>query len=343
MLSWQSSKVWQYGGRMSAREITFLGTASQVPTRHRNHNGLFIRWDTLGILVDPGEGTQRQLLLAGIAATQITHILITHFHGDHCLGLAALSQRISLDKVPHPVEVIYPASGQVFFERLRYASIYKEQAQLVPVPLALPTGDDGNPIVGPLLATEIAAAKVKIWARPLSHRVECFGYRIEEADGVRMLPDKLAERAVRGSDIKKLQQSGTIVVGGKTISIGEVSVPRLGQKLAVVMDSRPCAQAVELARGVDVLVSEATFTREHEEEAHAFAHMTAAQAAQIAVQAQARKLVLTHFSQRYTSTAGHVAEAAAIFPDVVAAEDFARVAVPPRLEESEAGSVGLAP
>ena len=232
---------------MSAREITFLGTASQVPTRHRNHNGLFIRWDTLGILVDPGEGTQRQLLLAGIAATQITHILITHFHGDHCLGLAALSQRISLDKVPHPVEVIYPASGQVFFERLRYASIYKEQAQLVPVPLALPTGADGNPVVGPLLATEIAAAKVKIWARPLSHRVECFGYRIEEADGVRMLPDKLAELAVRGPDIKKLQQSGTIVVGGKTISIGEVSVPRLGQKLAVVMDSRPCAQAVELA------------------------------------------------------------------------------------------------
>ncbi len=313
---------------MPAREITFLGTASQVPTRHRNHNGIFVRWDTLGILIDPGEGTQRQLLLAGIAATQITHILITHFHGDHCLGLAALSQRISLDRVPHPVEVIYPASGQVFFERLRYASIYKEQATLVPKPLQLlpesPTG--------PLLATEIPGARVRIWARPLHHRVECFGYRIEEADSVRMLPDKLAELGVRGASIKKLQTDGQLQLGERLIQLAEVSQPRPGQKLAVVMDTRPCATAVQLAQGVDVLISEATFTREHAQEAHDYAHMTAEQAAQLAVQAQARQLVLTHFSQRYPSTAGHVAEAAAIFPQVVAAEDFARVPVPPRQE-----------
>lgn len=313
---------------MSAREITFLGTASQVPTRHRNHNGIFVRFDTLGILIDPGEGTQRQLLLAGIAATQITHILITHFHGDHCLGLAALSQRISLDRVPHPVEVIYPASGQVFFERLRYASIYKEQATLVPKPLQLPPESPA----GPLLATEVPGARVRIWARPLHHRVECFGYRIEEADSVRMLPDKLAELGVRGANIKKLQTDGQLQLGERLIELAEVSVPRPGQKLAVVMDTRPCATAVQLAQGVDVLISEATFTREHAQEAHDYAHMTAEQAAQIAVQAQARQLVLTHFSQRYPSTAGHVAEAAAIFPQVVAAEDFARVPVPPRKE-----------
>ncbi|MBL9043107.1 MAG: ribonuclease Z [Myxococcales bacterium] len=313
---------------MPAREITFLGTASQVPTRHRNHNGIFVRWDTLGILIDPGEGTQRQLLLAGIAATQITHILITHFHGDHCLGLAALSQRISLDRVPHPVEVIYPASGQVFFERLRYASIYKEQATLVPKPLQLPPESPA----GPLLATEVPGARVRIWARPLHHRVECFGYRIEEADSVRMLPDKLAELGVRGANIKKLQTDGQLQLGERLIELAEVSVPRPGQKLAVVMDTRPCATAVQLAQGVDVLISEATFTREHAQEAHDYAHMTAEQAAQIAVQAQARQLVLTHFSQRYPSTAGHVAEAAAIFPQVVAAEDFARVPVPPRKE-----------
>jgi ribonuclease Z len=313
---------------MPAREITFLGTASQVPTRHRNHNGIFVRWDTLGILIDPGEGTQRQLLLAGIAATQITHILITHFHGDHCLGLAALSQRISLDRVPHPVEVIYPASGQVFFERLRYASIYKEQATLVPRPLQLPPESP----TGPLLATEIPGARVRIWARPLHHRVECFGYRIEEADSVRMLPDKLAELGVRGASIKKLQTDGQLQLGERLIQLAEVSQPRPGQKLAVVMDTRPCATAVQLAQGVDVLISEATFTREHAQEAHDYAHMTAEQAAQIAVQAQARQLVLTHFSQRYPSTAGHVAEAAAIFPQVVAAEDFARVPVPPRKE-----------
>src|SRR5262245_6257470 len=89
---------------MSVREVIFLGTASQVPTRHRNHNSLLLLWDDLGILFDPGEGTQRQMTLAGISAAQITHIAVTHFHGDHCLGLAGVIQRLSLDEVPHPVE-----------------------------------------------------------------------------------------------------------------------------------------------------------------------------------------------------------------------------------------------
>src|ERR1041385_4101660 len=92
------------GGIMSIREAVFLGTASQVPTRTRNHNALFLFWDDLGILFDPGEGTQRQMVHAGIAATQITHIAITHFHGDHCLGLAGIIQRLSLDRVERPVE-----------------------------------------------------------------------------------------------------------------------------------------------------------------------------------------------------------------------------------------------
>ena len=111
---------------MSSREVIFLGTASQVPTRRRNHNALFLAWDDLGILFDPGEGTQRQMTHAGLSATQITHVCVTHFHGDHCLGLAGIVQRLSLDRVPHPVEVIYPRGGQVYFERLRHASIFHD-------------------------------------------------------------------------------------------------------------------------------------------------------------------------------------------------------------------------
>ena len=125
---------------MSIREAVFLGTASQVPTRTRNHNAVFLFWDDLGILFDPGEGTQRQMTHAGIAATQITHVAITHFHGDHCLGLAGVVQRLSLDRVPHPVEVVYPRSGQPFFERLRHASAFHEVATLVPRPMRAERG-----------------------------------------------------------------------------------------------------------------------------------------------------------------------------------------------------------
>ena len=88
---------------MSVRELVVLGTASQVPTRYRNHNAYLLRWDGEGFLFDPGEGTQRQLIHAGISSPDITKICITHFHGDHCLGLAGISQLLSLDGCPHPV------------------------------------------------------------------------------------------------------------------------------------------------------------------------------------------------------------------------------------------------
>ena len=110
---------------MSVRELIVLGTASQVPTRYRNHNGYLLRWDDEGFLFDPGEGTQRQMIYSNVASTAISRICITHFHGDHCLGLAGISQRISLDGAPHPVHVYYPRSGQKYYERLRKASIFQ--------------------------------------------------------------------------------------------------------------------------------------------------------------------------------------------------------------------------
>ncbi len=115
---------------MSVRELVVLGTASQVPTRHRNHNGYLLRWDGEGILFDPGEGTQRQMLRAGVAAHDLNRICVTHFHGDHSLGLAGVIQRINLDQVPHEVTAHYPRSGQRFFDRLRYATAYRETVAL---------------------------------------------------------------------------------------------------------------------------------------------------------------------------------------------------------------------
>ena len=110
-------------GVVSARELVVLGTASQAPTRPRNHNGYLLRWDGEGLLFDPGEGTQRQMLFAGVTASQITRICVTHFHGDHCLGLPGVLGTMSLDRVPHLVEACYPAECQEVFDRLRHAAL----------------------------------------------------------------------------------------------------------------------------------------------------------------------------------------------------------------------------
>jgi ribonuclease Z len=303
------------------RQATFLGTSSQVPTRTRNHNALFLQWDELGILFDPGEGTQRQMTLAGLSATQITHICITHFHGDHCLGLAGIIQRLSLDRVEHPVEVIYPASGQVYFERLRHASSFFEVATLV---------------LRPVHATAEAfvevcrAGKAKILARALEHGIDCQGYRLQEEDGVRMLPEKLAAAGIGGPAVRQLIDAGRIEVAGRTVRLEDVSEGRPGQSFALVMDTRPCPGAEALARDVDLLVCEATYQQSEAREAHDHFHMTAAGAAHLAGSAGARRLALTHFSQRYHTLEGFEQEASATHPDLFCAVDLAQVAVPRR-------------
>jgi len=306
---------------MAAREVVFLGTSSQVPTRDRGHNAFFVRWDELGILFDPGEGTQRQMIHAGLAASQITHVAITHFHGDHCLGLAGIVQRISLDRVPHEIVVFYPASGQPYFDRLRSASIFDDHARISPRPIHAPPGE--TVVVG-------REGTLSFQARALEHGVDCIGYRLEEDDGRRMIPEALAAAGVRGAAVGELARSGSIEVAGRVVRVEEVSAPRPGQSLAVTMDTRVCDGARALARGADLVVSEATYLATEQEEATARGHMTARDAATLAHEAGARRLALTHFSQRYLSLDPFRAEAGAIHPDVVVAEDLAVVELPRR-------------
>ena len=303
---------------MSARELVVLGTASQAPTRHRNHNGYLLRWDTEGVLFDPGEGTQRQLLLAGVASSAITRICVTHFHGDHCLGLPGVLQRLSLDRVAHPVDVWYPAAGQEFYDRLRRCALYDDTVDVRPHPVH----HEGVVDPGPEPFALVAAR--------LDHRTETVGWRVEEPDGRRMRPDRLAAAGITGPDVGRLQRDGALVTAdGRRVTLEEMSEPRRGQVFAFVMDTRLCDAAFALADGADLVVCESTFLERDADLAAAYGHLTAAQAARVAAEAGARQLVLTHFSQRYTDDEAFAAEAGEIFPDVVAVRDLDRVPVPP--------------
>ncbi|MFE9562204.1 ribonuclease Z [Streptomyces sp. NPDC006487] len=300
---------------MSVRELVVLGTASQVPTRHRNHNGYLLRWDGEGILFDPGEGTQRQMLRAGVAAHDINRICVTHFHGDHSLGLAGVIQRINLDRVPHPVTAHYPASGQKFFDRLRYATAYRETVQLAEEPVA------GDGILARGDAYTLDAVR-------LSHPVESFGYRVTEPDGRRIRPELLALHGIKGPDVGRIQREGSL--GGVTLD--EVSEARPGQRFAFVMDTRLCEGVEVLAAGCDMLVIESTFLDEDVQLATDHGHLTAGQAARVARDGGVRHLVLTHFSQRYgdPSEFERQARAAGFEGELTIAADLVRVPVPKR-------------
>ncbi|MFE9250291.1 ribonuclease Z [Streptomyces sp. NPDC007088] len=300
---------------MSSRELVVLGSASQLPTRRRNHNGYVLRWDGEGILFDPGEGSQRQMTQAGISATDLHRICVTHFHGDHSLGLAGIIQRINLDRVPHPVRAHYPASGERFFQRLRYSTAYYESVGITPEPVR----EEG------VLATTPAYT---LEARALSHPVDSFGYRLTEPDGRRMLPEALAAHSILGPDVGVLQREGVL----RGVTVEQVSEVRRGQRFAFVMDTRLCEGAEALAEGCDLLVIESTFTDEDAALAAEHGHLTAGQAARLARDAGVRHLVLTHFSQRYPDPAVFERQARAAGYDgaLTVAEDLDRVPVPPR-------------
>jgi ribonuclease Z len=293
---------------VSGRDLVILGTASQVPTRTRNHNGYLLRWDREGILFDPGEGTQRQFSFAGVSPSRITRICLTHLHGDHCLGLPGVLQRLALDGALHEIPIHYPASGQRYVEHLCDASIGRRQ----PVRLE-PVVSDGPIEPGPPLRIE---------ARALDHSVDAIGWRIEEPPRRHFLADGLRAFGIEGPQVGVLERQGWLDLEGRRVDIDEVSEWRAGHSVAVVMDTRTCDAAVELAHGVDLLLCEATFLESEVGLAVESGHMTARQAATVAREAGAGRLVLTHLSSRYPDPLGHLQEAREVFADVMVAEDL---------------------
>lgn len=313
---------------MADRELVVLGTASQVPTRTRSHNGYLLRWDGRSILFDPGEGTQRQLTLAGVSPARITAICITHAHGDHCLGLPGVLQRMSLEGVERPVPLIYPEAAGVYIERLRRATAYDDRLDVRTFPV------DGS---GPVLTLGQHGRELVISTAPLEHRIPAQGYRLTEPDGRTMRADKLAAADIHGPDIGRLQRDGVLETGGGVLRLEDFSEPRPGQRFGFVMDTRLCPGAAELAQNADLLLTEATFAEADARLAASYGHLTARQAAELAVRADARRLVISHFSQRYEDLAPLLAEAAAVHEDVVLAEDLARIAVPQRFRPGTPG------
>jgi ribonuclease Z len=314
------------------RELVILGTASQVPTRARNHNGYFLRWDDQGLLFDPGEGTQRQMTLAGVSASDIDRICVTHFHGDHCFGLPGVLSRMALDGVEHPVHCHYPQSGRDAFARLCW--LRPDYAEKV---LRERTAEGARTTLAEEPFGRLDAVR-------LDHGVEAYGYRLTEPDGRRMLPGRLAAAGLAGPAVGELQRDGAIEHGGRTVTLGEVSVERPGQSVAFVMDTRLCDGVYELADGADLLVIESTFLAADAALAAEYGHLTAGQAARVAAESGVRTLVLTHFSQRYQDPAVFAREAREYYDgDLRVAEDLMRVPVPGRLRAGTRSPYPLKP
>lgn len=295
---------------MSKRDLTVFGTSSQQPTRFRNHGGYLLFLNGEGFLFDPGEGCQRQYIHANIAPPMTTRIFISHFHGDHCLGVGSMLMRLNLDGVTHPIHCYYPKSGKKYFDRLRFGTMYHDKLTVIEHPIEEEgiIEDDGEFIIS---------------AFNLEHGVDNLAYRIEEKSERKYDKEKLQSLGIRGELMRTLRETGSVLVDGKEIHEEDVSYVRKGDSFIYISDTKMNESLPKMAINATMLLCESTYLHEQKDLAKKHKHMTAKQAGMVAEEANVGTLVLTHYSARYPDIKEFEKEAKSVFSGKVhAAKDL---------------------
>ncbi len=267
-------------------EITFLGTGSAVPLPNRGHPSIHIRYSGYRFLWDCGEGTQVQLRKAKLSSLKISHVFITHWHGDHFLGLPGLIQSMNLEGRTKPLVVFGPKGIDEFMPKILELGYYDKTYEV----------EYWEAKPGILWETE----EFTVSAFPVEHGTPAVGYVFQEKPRRKMLEDKLRELGIpRGPLWGELQKGNEIEWKGKIIRPEQVTLEIPGRKIVYTGDTRPCESTIEAAKDADLLIHDATFSHDVLERAKETWHSTAREAGRIAREAGVKQLVLTGFSKRY--------------------------------------------
>lgn len=295
---------------MEPIKLTFLGTGSSVPTKKHNHSALLITYKDENILIDCGEGTQRQFRYADLSAAKITRLLITHWHGDHVLGIPGLLQTLALNKYSRKLQIYGPNKTNYFMSRMLETFVFFGKIDYE--------------------IHEITSSKVFetkdfiIEAERMVHGPECLAYSFIEKAKTRLDKKKIKKFKLPNSPLlRDLQQGKDIVFNGKKIRAKDVIYSQPQRKITIILDTRMNENAVKFAKDADILICESSHDAAREEEAYEYNHMTSAQAATIAKKAKVKNLYLTHLSQRYDANQSVIEkEAKKIFKNSKLANDL---------------------
>jgi ribonuclease Z len=298
--------------------LTFLGTSASVPSAERNHPGLLVEAGSHRILVDCGEGTQRQLLRSGAGFRRLDRLLLTHGHFDHVLGIPGLFSTLRLRRSAEDMTV-HGSPGTLEVVARMLAGLWDEGR--APIPLKLV----------PLMQGRVLdASEFAIGCFPVRHRdTASFGFSFESQPRRHIRRDRLDALGVPNGPVRKelAEGRGVTLDSGETIEPEAVlGAPERGKKLIVVGDAESNEGLAEHVREADLLVIEATFLERDAAIAREYGHLTAADAAALAATSGVKRLVLTHISGRYAD-AEILAEAKRTFPDSGVAKDFDHVVI----------------
>jgi ribonuclease Z len=268
-------------------KVIFLGTSSMIPTKERGQSGIFIDCGAEKILVDCGENIQRQMRIAGIAPPRITKIFITHWHGDHIFGLPGLLENLAKNSFEKKIEIYGPYKVKKKLDLLIETFDIKRKIE---INFKIIRKD------GIFLETE----DHDFGAYFLDHSSPCLGFYIKEKD--KICVDKLKMKKLclpSGPIVAELKKKKNVEYKGKKIKWKDVTYVKEGKKVSIVMDTCVCKGSIDVAKKSDLFICESTFKGDKSKIAKEYKHLTAVDAGNIAKKALVKKLVLTHFSQRY--------------------------------------------
>ena len=298
-------------------QIVFLGTSGSWPTPKRNVSAIAVKRGPEVILFDCGEGTQRQFMQSKLSFMQVSRIFLTHFHGDHFLGVPGLIQSMNFFGREEPLEVYGPTGAERLVAELLSLGYFAPGFTIRANELAAGEGVD--------------CGEYSVTAFEAVHTIPSLSYVLEEKvrPGRFSLEKAKALGIPAGPLYSQLQEGHVITVGGRTIHPDEVlGPPRRGRKIVYTGDTMPHDFLKKMARGADVLIHDATSDATLEEKANRYGHSSSRQAAQVAKEADVGLLVLTHLSPRYEDPATIYNDAKAVFDRVMLAEDFGEIEVP---------------
>jgi len=294
-------------------EILFLGTSCMQPTKLRNHSGILVTRKKENILLDCGEGTQRQMRIAGVKPAKITRLFVSHWHGDHVFGIPGLMSSMGADKSESKLVIYGPKGSKKYLEYMMKGFAAKDIID--------------HEVHEVLSGVFYENDEIRLIAQPLNHSVPCIGFRLEEKDRRKVRLRDIEKLGLSGPVVGKLQRGESVEVGGKVINPDDVSYITSGKSMCYVADTLPCTGANALAKNCDLVVSEGTHLSNIREKTERSMHLTAMDAALIASQNNAKRLVITHISPRYKTSQDIIDEARTYFDETVVAEDFMKVKV----------------
>lgn len=296
-------------------ELVFLGTSSAIPTSYRNHSAIALKAFGETMLFDCGEGTQLQLSKARISPMKISKIFITHFHGDHILGLPGIIQSLAFRGRSEPLHIFGPKGLVPLIDNIRNFGYYSLTFEI-----HMHEVNEG---------TVLEEEGYRISCFPMKHSVLNLAYKIEEKRRPKFIRKKAIELGIiPGPDFGKLQQGIPVEMDGKIIQPEQVlGEERKGRIIVYSGDTRPCNKMIGFAKDADILIHESTFEGKYGAKALETCHSTSIQAAEIAKIANVKKLILTHVSTRYKKSDLLEKEAKEVFDNSVVAEDLMSIEI----------------